>query len=99
MERVICNRRLDLTDEEYEYYLEIEKTFGKSALLGMFETDRRGQITIISPSPASPTPTMLIFFLLNIQLNQKLRSLENGIANISVLERRVARLEKRLKGK
>lgn len=95
MIKAIANKKLSLTKEEYEYYLELEKNFGSDAFLGLFNTDTDGYITSITPSPTQPTAMLLIFFLLNLMLNQKLRKLDISAARIDKMEARLAELEKR----
>jgi hypothetical protein len=91
--RAIANKKLDLSKEEYDYYLELEKSFGPDAFIGLFKTDNLGRIISVTPSVASPTATVLIFFFLNVMLNQRLRSIDNGLASIANLEKRVTQLE------
>lgn len=93
MIKAIANKRLNLSSEEYEYYLELEKNFGSEAFLGLFNTDNDGNITSITPSPTQPTAMLLIFFLLNLMHNQKLRKLDSWILKIDNLEARLAALE------
>lgn len=97
MIKVIANRSVELSKEEWEYYLEIEKIFGDKALLGMFETNKQGQITMVRPPVNRPTSMILIFFLLNVQHNQKLRNLTDGLISMKDLEARVSNIEKKLK--
>jgi hypothetical protein len=93
MIKAIANKKLDLTKEEHEYYLDLEKNFGKEAFYDLFKTDDDGNITAITPSPSQPTVMLLIFFLLNVMHNQKLRKLDRSIAKIDALESRIAALE------
>ncbi len=98
MIRAIANKRLDLSKEEYHYYLELEKNFGKEVFKGLFESDERGIIISITPSPAEPIAMVLIFFLLNVMMNQRLRGLEelNELRDkVASLEKRVEKMEKK----
>jgi hypothetical protein len=97
MIKVIANREVELSKDEWDYYQTIESAFGKNAMMGMFETDKRGQITIVKPPVSSPTSQILIFFLLNVQMNQKLRHLTDGLRSFKDLEDRVAKLETKMK--
>lgn len=97
MVRAIANKRLDLSDEEYAYYLKLEKVFGSDIFRGMFDSDSDGKITAITPHPNQPTAMAVIFFLLNTMMNQRLRGIDDGLIRLSDLEERVAKIEKDLK--
>nr|BDD46197.1 hypothetical protein 31 [bacterium] len=99
MIKVIANRNIDLSKPEWEYYLTLEKAFGKNAFIGLFETDKKGQVVAVTPPAGKPSSMVLIFFLLNVQLNQHLRKLTDGLQNLKDLEVRVARIEKEMKEK
>jgi hypothetical protein len=93
MIRAIANKKLDLTQEEYTYYLELEKAFGKEAFIGLFKTNKKGIIISVIPSNTNPTAMVLIFFFLNVMLNQRLRNIDEGLAKLSTLEQRISKLE------
>jgi hypothetical protein len=95
MIKAIANKKLDLTKEEYDYYLELENSFGKESFYDLFKTNDDGSIIAITPSPAQPTAMLLIFFLLNVMHNQRLRKLDSWVGKLEQLESRVANLEKR----
>ena len=94
MIKAIANKRLDLTKEEYDYYLELENNFGKDAFYDLFKTDDFGHIIAITPSPSQPTAMLLIFFLLNVMHNQKLRKLDSWLEKVEKLDSRIQALEK-----
>jgi hypothetical protein len=77
--RAIDNKRLDLSDEEYQYYNTLVETFGKEDFSGLFSTDKNGQIISITPPVDRQISLGVIFFILNIMMNQRLRSLEDMI--------------------
>jgi hypothetical protein len=93
MIKAIANQKLNLTKEEFEYYLELEKSFGKEAFVGLFVTDQDGDIISVTPPANQPTAMILIFFLLNLMYNQKLRKLDSWVEKIAMLEAKVAKLE------
>lgn len=95
MIKAIANKKLDLTKEEFDYYLELEKSFGKDSFYDLFKTNDDGVITAITPSPSQPTAMLLIFFLLNVMHNQRLRKLDSWVEKLDKLEARVASLEKK----
>lgn len=96
MIRAIANQKLNLSKQEYEYYLELEKAFGQDEIIGLFKTDDDGQITSVTPSPSKPTAMVLIFFFLNVMHNQRLRGLEVWIEKLKDIEERVSTLEQKI---
>jgi len=96
MIKAIANQRLNLSKDEYEYYLELEKAFGQNPLIGMFKSDDKGQITSVTPSPSNPTAMVLIFFVLNVMYNQRLRRLDGWFEKQESLESRLVKLEKQI---
>ena len=94
MIKAIANQKLDLNKEEFEYYQELEKSFGKDAFHGLFKTNDDGHIIAITPSPSQPTAMLLIFFLLNVMHNQKLRKLDTWVEKVDKLEQKIQELEK-----
>ncbi len=94
MIKAIANQRLDLTKEEFEYYQDLEKNFGKDAFLGLFKSNEDGHIIAITPSPSQPTAMLLIFFLLNVMHNQKLRKLDAWVEKLDKMDARIQALEK-----
>lgn len=93
MIKAIANQKIDLSSEEYQYYLELEKTFGKDAFLNLFKTNDSGQIISVIPQSAAPTAMIIIFFFLNVMYNQRLRKLDIWINKIEDFETRIKKLE------
>jgi len=93
MIKAIANQKLDLNKEEYKYYLELERNFGKEAFVGLFRTNEKGQITSVMPPQSGPTAMILIFFLLNVMFNQRLRRFDSWMTRMESLEDRVVKLE------
>jgi hypothetical protein len=97
MTKVIANSSVELSISEWEYYKEIESIFGDKAFLGMFDVNKAGEITMVKPPLNKPTSMVLIFFLLNVQFNQKLRKLTDGLISIRELNEKVDKLQKKVK--
>ena len=106
MIRAVGNKRLDLNDAEYRYYLQIREAVGERDFVGLFETDKNGLITGIMPQVGQRINIMVIYFILNVMVNQRVRILEGSIKKVenfidqigaapNILER-LERLEKRL---
>lgn len=95
MIRAVGNQRLDLSDDEYEYYLSLSDAIGKDGFNGLFASDKNGIITSINPSPNNATPMVIIFFLLNIMTNQRFRRIDSGISRLKDLEIKLNKLEEK----
>lgn len=82
MIRAIDNKPLELSEEEFEYYLQIVKAFGTTIFQGTFETveddqsPQHGWITIVKPPLNSQLPMGVIFYLFNVMHNQRSRKLD-----------------------
>ena len=99
MIKAIANQKLDISKEEYDYYLALEKSFGKGAFVGLFKTNSNGQIIAVMPPQAGQTAMILIFFLLNVMFNQRLRKFDTWMTKLDKLEERVVKLEDKINKK
>lgn len=85
MIRVIDYKKVEMMDEEYEYYQKIVNEFtqgnydGKEQFKGMFDTDDDGCITIIHLPLKKEVAWVVIVFLQNLMLNQRIRRMEDQI--------------------
>lgn len=106
MIRAVGNKRLDLSDDEFEYYKSLIEHIDKKEFNGIFQTDENGIITNVMPSPEKQTSLVAYFFLMNVSFNQRLRKLDSFIENkefryqseIKSLEKRLAILENKIIG-
>jgi hypothetical protein len=96
MIKAIANKKIDLSKEEFEYYKKLKETFGEDSFRGLFNTDNKGKITSITPSPSQPIAMVLIFFILNVMMNQRLRAFEQTMSKVSELEKKVEKLQKKV---
>ncbi len=89
MIRAVGNKRLELSDDEFGYYCSLKEQFGDTDFVGLFKTDKNGIITSVNP-PVNKTISLgIIFFLLNIMMNQRVRVLDKKIGKVTDLEERV----------
>lgn len=79
MIRAIDSKRVDLSDNEYEYYMQLVETFGKDDFRGLFTSDKNGQITSITPPLKKEISLGVMFFILNVMMNQRLRALASVV--------------------
>jgi hypothetical protein len=74
--RAVGNKRLDLSDSEFSYYKKIEETIGSQEFVGLFDTDKNGIIIGVTPPVDRTTNMAVIYFILNVMVNQRLRGLD-----------------------
>lgn len=78
--RIIAHRRIDLTQEEFDLYEKLCKTYsrdhfdGKDLFIDLFETDKDGLIIFLRP-PSATFSMEIIIFLQNIMTHQHLRKI------------------------
>lgn len=83
MIRAIDNKPVDLSDDEFEYYLQIIKEFGTNVLQETFETEEcSGFITLVKPPMNAKLPLGIVFFLFNVMLNQRVRRFDEMMSNV-----------------
>lgn len=97
MINIIANRKIELSNDEFEYYKQLEGAYGKNIFYGLFETDKdSGKIIGIKPPVSTPIPMIILFFLLNVQMNQRLRAIDGATKNISNTLNEVLELKERV---
>ena len=107
MIRAVDSKRLDLSDDEFNYYNKLVEKFGEKDFKGLFTSDKNGQITSISPPLDKQISMGVMFFILNVMMNQRLRAIalmaekkaEKNVALekvVSTMERRLTELEARI---
>ncbi len=83
MIRAIANKPLDLSNDEFEYYLLIINAFGTNVFQDTFDTvedensPQYGWITLVKPPLNSTLPMGAVFFLFNVMLNQRVRKFDD----------------------
>lgn len=88
MIRAVANKPLELSDDEFEYYIQIVEAFGSNVFQETFETDEEpsslqyGWITIVKPPFNQTLPIGVVFFLFNVMLNQRVRKFESVMAKL-----------------
>lgn len=90
----IDGKNVDMTDDEWKYYLELVKSFTDSKINGslyfknLFTTDERGYITMIAPK--TNIPWMILFFIQNLMINQRLNDFEICIKRLQKIENHIS---------
>ena len=105
MIRAVGNKRLYLSDSEFAYFGLIKKYIGEDDFKGLFLSDKNGIITTISPPLDKPINVAVIYFILNVMVNQRMRSIESRVelflekvdlaSKVPMLIERVEALEKK----
>ncbi len=95
MIKAVSNKKLELSEQEFDYLKEIQGVFGADCLDNAFRSDKHGIITAVTPAPDKPIHMASLFFLLNVMMNQKLRKIDIGLERISKIEERLKILEER----
>jgi hypothetical protein len=78
--RVVVNKRLDMTDDEFKIYKGIVKSYdsppevsGEDFFHDLFETDDQGTIVCLIPPSKRATPIQIYLFLITLMVHQQLR--------------------------
>ena len=75
MIRIIDNKKIDLTNDEWELYQKIAESYdrpnfqGKDLFKGLFETDENGMIIFLRP-PTTYTSMEVFMFLVSVMVHQ-----------------------------
>lgn len=78
--RIIDNKRVDLTDSEFQLYQEICKAYntpnrkGEDYFKELFETDKNGIIIFLKPPTKAYSSMECYMFLVNVMIHQHLGS-------------------------
>lgn len=93
----IANTKLSLIREEFEYCTKLISLYGEDIFRGLFQTDNHGNIIAIAPHTQQPTPMPVLFFLLNISFNQRMRSIEKIFDRLDKMDEKIKTLESKIK--
>lgn len=95
MIRAVANKRLFLTDEEYSVYSEIIKVVDKTEFYDMFITDNNGRITAVFPPINKQVSMVVVYFLFNVMINQRVRGFDSVIDMVLKNKKRLDNMEKK----
>jgi hypothetical protein len=83
--RIIDNKRVDMTDEEWDMYQKIVKSYtdltgkGEDLFIDLFETNGDGIITFLKPPSKRRTSLEVFLFLMALMQHQHLRLMHQQI--------------------
>jgi hypothetical protein len=85
MFKIIDYKKVDMIEEEYEYYQKLLAEFtygnysGKEQFHDIFDVDGDGCIIIIRPPLKKEVGWAVLFFLQNLMINQRIRRMERKV--------------------
>ncbi len=83
--RVVDNKKLDMTDDEWTMYQQIIKSYttisnkGEDLFMELFETDDEGIIVFLRPPSKRQTSLQVFLFLMALMQHQHLRSMRKQV--------------------
>ena len=73
MIRAVGNKRLMLSNEEFDNYTRLIEIIDKNEFVGTFNTDKNGYITSIVIDPKNRVSMAVIMFLNQVMINQRFK--------------------------
>ena len=102
--KVIDNKKIDLTDDEWNMYIKIVKSYttitnkGEDLFADLFETDDNGIIIFLKPPSKRQTSFEVFLFLMSIMQHQHLRLMHKEVGDIcSQMKEKMKELDEKLK--
>lgn len=87
MLRVICNKRIELTDDEWLMFTQICESYkeygGESLFEDLFETDSKGIIQFLKPPSKKQTSLEIFLFLTAVFNHQHVRQMYEIIEDLA----------------
>lgn len=83
--RIVDNKRVDMTDDEFTLYNKIVKSYtvnnnrGEDLFKGLFHTNKEGLILFLIPPSTKQTSMEIWMFLMCLQQQQQLRKMRQII--------------------
>jgi hypothetical protein len=83
--RVVDNKKLDMTDDEWNMYQKIVKSYttptnkGEDLFMDLFETDNNGIIMFLKPPTKRQTSFEIFLFLISLITHQHLRLMHQQV--------------------
>lgn len=86
--KVIDNKKIDMTDDEWAMYLRIVKSYtttsnkGEDLFKNLFETDPNGIIIFLKPPSTFRTSFEVFLFLMSLMQHQHLRLMHQQVDDV-----------------
>jgi len=90
MIRIIDNKKISLTDDEFALYQKIAKSYnrqnfdGRDLFKGLFETDENGIIIFLKPPTSKYISMEVYMFFVSIMVHQHLSSACNYVDKLAI---------------
>lgn len=101
MIKAVGNKRLNLTKEEFENYEELTKIVDKQEFVGLFDTDKNGNIVSICIDPKNNISMATIMFINQVMMNQRFKLYYDEIIKnskkIDAIYENIAKLSEQVK--
>jgi hypothetical protein len=87
--RVVNNKKLDMTDDEWAMYLKIVQSYttttnkGEDLFIDLFETDGSGIIIFLKPPSKFRTSFEVFLFLMSLMQHQHLRLMHQQVNDLA----------------
>lgn len=87
--RIVDNKKLDMTDDEWSTYQKIVKSYtsganrGEDLFIDLFETDGRGIIIFLKPPSVRRTSFEVFLFLMALFQHQHLRLMQDEVSGMA----------------
>lgn len=85
--------KIDLSSQEIAYYEELQKTFTTASFKNLMTVNEHGNITSCTPDIEKGTPLVILYFVLNVMLNQRLRNIDSSISHAKNSPKKLLALE------
>ena len=102
--KVIDNKKIDLTDDEWNMYIKIVKSYttitnkGEDLFADLFETDDNGIIIFLKPPSKRQTSFEVFLFLMSIMAHQHLRLMHKEVGDMCLqMKEKMKELDEKLK--
>jgi len=88
MIKIIDNKKIEMTDDEWSMYEKIVKSYttstnkGEDLFIDLFETDENGVIIFLKPPSKRQTSFEVFLFLMAIMQHQHLRQLHQQVDDL-----------------
>ena len=103
MIKIICNRKVDMTPNEYAIYQKIVKSYttntnrGEDLFIDLFETDNNGIIVSLIPPSKRHTTLEVFLFLLSLQSHQTMRMMQKQVDDVCLqMKTKMTEIESKL---
>lgn len=86
--KIIDNKKIDMTDDEWSMYQKIVKSYttmtnrGEDLFIDLFETDENGIIMFLKPPSKRQTSFEVFLFLMSLMQHQHLRQMQKQVDDL-----------------